>query len=215
MALPRLSGPLFDHFAASAYPARTTNRLRWSLVNTVTSTTTAGQIGTPFSMVLNDLTNTNGHQPYGYDQMRTVYQNFRVTHADFRLELVMPSGTTDTLAILVGVYPNGAVYPASGDTIDRWAEVAGTTTRIMTQDSVASRHVITQRIPIAAIEGLSPAQMAASPNYAGFSGVAVPYGPEMFIAVSNESSTTTRGVVMKLDVVFTCEWWQRVQLPQS
>lgn len=216
MKLPKLKGPLFSHFSASPFPTRMTCRHRYSIVNTVLSNgSTQYTIGTPFSMQLNDLTNTPGHQPYGYDQLRAIYSNFRVTHADFQLSVMTVSGSNDALTCLVGVYPNGATYPASGDQIDRWAEVAGSLVRNVSSAGNSVAFTIKQRIPIAAIEGLSQIQLQGSPNYAGFSGVAVPFGPELFVAVSNESATAQRGIQMKLDVVFTCEWWQRIQYAQS
>ncbi len=217
MALPRLSGPLFSMSKTVPFPARMDCKLNYCLVNNIVAGNgTQYLLGTPFSMALNDLTTTNGHQPYGYDTLASVYSNFRVTHVDVEVQLMADlTGTSDMVGALVAVLPNGATYPASGDALDRWAEVPGVWTKVLGVAGAASTVTLRQRIPIAAIEGLNPAQLEASPNYASFSGAAVPYSPEIIIAGSNEKSTSMRGLTMKISCVFTCTFWQRKQLPQS
>jgi len=150
--------------------------------------------------------------------MASIYSNFRVTHVEFEVQIIVPSGGPmyDVIGVLIGILPNGSTYPASGDTIDRWAEVPGVLAHTLTgQGGVASTFKIRQRVAIAAIEGLNPAQLEASPNYASFAGGAVAYGPELLIGVSNESATTARGVTMHIRASFTCEFWDRKQLAQS
>lgn len=192
-------------------------KLNYALVNNLTAGNgTQYLLGTPYSCSIGDLTTTPGHQPYGYDTLASVYSNFRVTHVDIEVQLVANlTGTSDLMGVLVAVLPNGATYPASGDALDRWAEVPGCFTKVLALTGSASTVTIRQRIPIAAIEGLNPAQLEASPNYASFAGAAVPFSPELLIAGSNESAATARGLTMKVSIVFTCTFWQRKQLAQS
>lgn len=215
MALPRLNGAIFRQGPITPFPDRWHGKLNWELHGTLTTGTTTGQIGTPFSIQLNDLYNTNAHQPYGYDTLRTIYQNSRVTHADVYIELSCGRESTDSMGVLVGVFPNSSNLPASSDSINEWAEVPGMLSRVLTPAGNASVFTFQQKVPIAAIEGLNPAQMEASPNYAQFSNTSVPYGPELTISVCNLTGSSANKCYYRVKIVFTCDFWQRTTLPQS
>lgn len=138
--------------------------LRYSDAKTLS--TGSAVFGTEFQYRLNSLYDPDytsaGHQPYGYDQMAALYNKYRVKAVRYTLTFTTPGAAND---IKCGVVfrPNTTAGISSGNVWIVDEDPAGITADL--SSSGDRRAVITGRIEMSKIFGISKTKLMAEDNY--------------------------------------------------
>lgn len=192
--------------------------LRYCQTKTYT-TGAAGVAGTENAFSLNSLYDPDitgvGHQPYGYDQMASLYSNYVVQSVSIQARFLTIGGSADMCCILAltGQYP----VSTTGLTVDAVAEKSGITTKTLTASGV-NRTVIID-VPQVALHrtlGLSRAQYDNEINTYGAVVSASPNTQSIVrINVASYNGTASEDATCQLTIVYRAKFYNRVVQGQS
>ncbi len=152
------------------FAARFVGRLRYFERVTVSTTSSVNTANT-YSFRLNSLYDPNytgtGHQPYQFDQLSPIYNNYLVTRADFKVT-VIPDFATQGLQAGLSVFTDTNVSDsASGKTLSELKEKAVTQVRpIATEDNQKNYPVFRAAIDMARAFGVPKATYLGDQNFA-------------------------------------------------
>lgn len=151
------------------------------------------------------------HQPYGWDQLATLYNRYKITSCRASVAVDFASGTAINCWLGVALQPTNSVVTLAGQTVSQSGEEPMTVVRKMPADSL---HVeITSTVPIWAVEGVTKSQFEADNSL--FEAV-VTANPTLtpflnYAIAAGGASTGTASVRLEFD----CEHFQRLTLSQS
>jgi len=192
--------------------------LRYAQTKTYT-TGSAGVAGTENAFSLNSLYDPDitgvGHQPYGFDQMASLYSNYIVESVSIQARFVTIGGSADVCCILAltGQYP----VSTTGITVDAAVEKAGITTKTLTASGVNRTAIIdVPRVPIHRTLGLTRAQYE---NELNTYGAAVSSSPStqsiVRINVASYNGTASEDATCQVTIVYHAKFFNRVVQAQS
>jgi len=196
-------------FSASPFPPKWRVKLPFASQYNL-PTVGSAYFGTEQIMRLNSLYDPDftgaGNYPYGFSAMSAMYGSYRVRSVlidlvwsnpsidgSFVGAMVQPSGSTFTMA---GQYPLAVDIQPGGDV--RVLNITGSQTVR-----------VTKRFTIAELDGISPTQWAADPNYSAQVGANPANCPLLRLAIQ---ATSSSHVTVQVRLEFECEFYNRTIL---
>lgn len=181
----------------------------------MTSSATAYQTGTEYILQLNGLFDpdlTGGtHQPYGFDQMATLYGRYVVHAVTVDIRINRPVNQLN--AYVASAQPSNATYVVSGRAIGDLDEQSNTHVEML--DSQGSVGHIRKRFTIAELEGVTENQLRSNLEEYGALVTANPVRtPYLRLALAN-MLTAAQSVQTILRLEFEAEFYDRQILPAS
>lgn len=186
-------------------------------VETFTMTAGAGTIfGSEQIMALNGMYDPNyltgGHQPYGFDQMATMYGKYKVNAVKFQLVVTDPSA--DGVVLGAMVQPPDEIYTLAGKGLDEVAEKTQAVTRTI-NDSGSQTVIINQYCPMPKLIGITQTQFKADlDRYSALISANPTKLPFLRFAVADLNSVGS-AVKVRCKMTFYATFFQRKVLNQS
>lgn len=177
----------------------------------------ANTYGTEIIFRLNSLYDPDfalgGHQPYGFDQMATLYNKYKVNSFDLELEIYDPDA--DGMIVAAQMQSSNAATTITGKAVDAIKEQPMSITRIL--NNTGSQKVIVKQknMKIATIEGISPKMFAYQlENYAAVVTNDPANVPYLRIAAANVG-LASKTVYVRTTIVYHSLFYDRNILSQS
>jgi hypothetical protein len=202
----------------SVLPRSFKKTLRYAETYTLT-TGTAGVIGSIQTMALNSVYDPNvtgtGHQPYGFDQLSTFYNNYIVHGCRWRL-LATTIGNTSEVCVAYQVYPTLGGVSITGITVDAATEKSSVSTFNLGPSGNDRSRLVTGAAQIARIQGLTPAQYIDNIDHNGATVGANPTSL-VYLEIGTGSYTGSSGISCVVQVIldYDVEFFYPKTLPQS
>jgi hypothetical protein len=153
-----------------------------------------------------DLSGT-GHQPYGYDTFATLYNRYRVFKCDYDITIVNQSTGPATTTVLCC---NNATAFTNATLA---SESTGAVTKVLTGSAALSTVHFRGSVDLPSLTGQTPTQYMAEDRYqAVFS-----QNPSelMTLNVCNTTLTANGTLSIIIDLIYTCECFDPLDLAQS
>lgn len=210
-----LRGPFKNYVKNDPFPPYRWVNLRYT--GTFLMSTGTGVYGTEQVFRLNSLYDTDftnaGHQPYGFDQMATLYNSYIVDKAYINLEISNPSN--DGLIVSACIQPSAASFSLTGKGVEAITEQPMVVTRRL-NNSGSQKTSIRQSIPMWIAEGISKIIYEAEINQYGATVGANPSAvPYLRFAACSDSGTAGHTVTCVLTLTFHAKFYDRIQQSQS
>lgn len=199
----------------SPFPNRAMRRLVWALGSTLTSSATAYNAGTEYILQLNGLFDpdlTGGtHQPYGFDQMATIYGRYVVHAVTVDIRIIRPVNQMN--AYVASAQPSNATFVLTANALGNLDEQPNTHVEML--DSQGNVAHIRKRFTIAELEGVTEQQLRANLEEYGALVTANPARtPYLRLALVN-LATAAQSVQTILRLEYEAEFYDRNILPAS
>lgn len=200
----------------SVFPQRLNTALPY--VDELTLTTSAGvnTYGNEYSYRLNSLYDpyfsAGGHQPYGFDQLTTIYNRYLVSRVD--LELTFSDPTVDGLmpGVMLKNYLDATTLV--GNNIPTVSEFPTAWTKAVSNTG-SQKIVFRKSVDLAAMMGLTKAQYESGwPSLAAVVTADPSISPYMTVAVADPRSGGASTITCNLRIVFHAQFWER-KLPSG
>ena len=199
-------------------PRRLMRTLRYAETFSL-STGTAGVIGTVVTILLNSLFDPNnsgtGHQPYGFDQLASFYQQYVVHGVRFQL-ITNTIGGTAEVCVAYQIFPTAGGVSIAGISTDAATEKSTVSTFTSGSSGNVRARSVRGAIQMHQVFGLTKAQYAAQTDQYG---AAVTTNPALggYLEVGIGSYSGSAGETLSVQIVldFDAEFWQPKTLPQS
>jgi hypothetical protein len=212
-------GPFARLVLADPFPPRRVLQLTYANNLSISSNGTAGLMGTAQTYRLNslfdpDLTGT-GTQPYGYDTLATIYQQYKVNRVRVSMDF-LPGDPTYVGTVVAVLVPSAATLPTlAGANIDTFLDKPFTTFVPIGTNNTQPRR-INFDLPIHMIDGLTRSQLANDlTNYSAFVTASPTSTPRLTFAFASSGTVGAFGIVVKTTITFYSELWDRFILAQS
>ncbi len=192
--------------------------LRYAQTKTYT-TGSAGVSGTENAFSLNSLYDPDvtgvGHQPYGFDQVASLYSKYLVRSCDVQIRAVTPGGGADMC--ILAAFTGAQAVSLSGITVDAATEKQGVITKSIASSGSNRNIVINLRnIPLPKSLGLSPIQYSAEMSTYGASVTASPSVQSFLrVNVASYNGTAAEDVSIQVVIIYHAEFYDRVVQSQS
>lgn len=209
------SRPQLNFSFHDPFPARTVKELVYKDYQSHNSGGSNQQAGTAIVYNLNSLflPVAGGHQPFGFDQMATLYQRYRVNKVRVKVESYQNSGVLALGAQVIAVLPPGSTTTTTGLlTAFAFGENYNGSTQTMVPYTRPT--VFEATYDIATIVGLTKKELEANiEDYSALVSASPTRIPFMEVNCVNIGAIATCSHVVT--ITYFCEFWQRVSLAQS
>jgi hypothetical protein len=214
--IPNKMGPWGAVAKRDPFPPRFSANLTYMGKHTLTAGS-SGLFGVEQVYRLNslfdpDFTGT-GHQPYGFDQIAALYDQYKVNAVSLKLTFTEPAA--DGIGIITMVQPSAATYSLASSAFVVSAEKQGTAVSYLNNTGI--QHVTQQaRLEIPTLEGVTKSQFAndiGSFNSLCTTNPALTPWLRMAICMIDGSAASTCTVAV--EITFECDFWSRAVLSQS
>jgi hypothetical protein len=177
---------------------------------------TSGLVGAENQFRMNslydpDLTNV-GHQPYNFDQLTPIYNRYRVNRIDIKLEFTDPSA--DGLFLFVKYRSSSAASSALAGSSMIYMEEQPSVWCKPINNTGSQVVVFNNSVPIAAIEGISQAQLIANDGYQAVVTASPSKVPLFDFAVGHGSANNVTCTV-KMTLLFHATFFDRNTVANS
>ncbi len=205
-------------FSMNVLPRSMRRTLRYAETFSL-STGTAGVVGTVVTMLLNSAYDPNnsgvGHQPYGFDQLASFYQQYIVHSVRFQL-ITNTIGGTAEVCVAYQVFPTAGGVSIAGITTDAATEKSTVSTFVSGSSGNVRARSVKGNVRMHQIFGLEPVQYRAQTDQYG---AAVTSNPTLgaYLEVGIGSYTGSAGETLAVQIILDqdVEFWQPKTLPQS
>lgn len=212
-----MSGPFRNYVSADPFKPTMSVKLKYTETKTMFSGA-AGLTGSLRTFRLNSLYDPNyavgGDQPYGYDQLATLYKKYKVNGA--LLEVVFTDPDQDGMFVAVQLQtPSASDTALTNKSSAVLREQPMTVVRTI-QNSGKQRAVIKQYIPLSTVSGITKLQFMADADL--FSAVTTTNPvtvPRAQIAVGSNREVTNATVVCRVSITYYATLYDRITLAQS
>lgn len=181
-----------------------------------TLTTGTGVYGTQQAMRLNSVYDPNytagGHQPYGFDTMITIYDEYRVDKAHFQILFTTPGATNDILCA-AAVNPNTS-QGLTGANLNYVVETPSCTFGQLSS-SGDRRCILRGSIDLYKLCGVSRAKYEADDSYSGTSSTNPQQEALLNFAIACFDGTGSVACQVQCIVTYDVWWFNRRALPAS
>lgn len=168
-----------------------------------------------FAFNLNSIYDPNrtgiGHQPYGFDQLATLYNRYRVISCGYRIHIAAGTGTSGQQSIQLAALPSNEVLTTLS--ISEWRE--NPRCKYICQNAGAATQYLTGKVYIPSLVGRSKAQYMADDRYQA----QVTGDPNelaiLNLATANGADTTSGGSGIQVVLEYTVEFFDIKTLGQS
>jgi hypothetical protein len=212
-------GPFARLALADPFPPRRTLQLTYANnIQLTSASNTANVLGTAQTYRLNSLFDPDltgaGTQPYGFDTLATIYQQYKVSRVRVSIDFLSPDATYVGTVVAVLV-PSAATLPTlAAANIDTFLDKPFTTFVSISTNADRS-HGFSFDLPIHMIDGLTRSQLAADlTNYSAFVTASPTSTPRLTFAYATTGNNTA-GVVCRIRMTYFVEMWDRYILAQS
>jgi len=194
------------------------NTLKYAETFTLT-TGAAGVIGTEQAMLLNSLYDPNftgvGHQPYGFDQLSSFFNNY-IVHR-FRVKLLLSTiGGTAEVAFVYKLDAQGGGVALTGQSTDRATEAPMIGTAMVGPSGVDRAREIVVQGDCHKVLGVTKQQYRDNiTQYSGSSAASPTTSPLLRFSVGSYSGTAGESLVCQCVIEFDSEFFNPFQMPQS
>lgn len=220
---PASDGFVRTYVARDPFPSTAMTRSTFCRAFSISTATVAFQCGTDVVFSLNGLfdpsSDSNTHQPYGFDQMAALYRNYLVHAVNIDLEISSGPPWNGTAAfpasaLAAFILPSGSSSSPTGLSVDEVEEKPmGLVEWLDVQGRV---HRLRQRTFIADLEGLTRQQYRNEiDDYAGTSVANPTKNATLKVAVANLGSTAQLTYPMRVRIEYEVEWFNRITLAAS
>ncbi len=220
-ALDRTGGPTSTRVFftnLTPFPPKYRCALRYAQTKTYT-TGASGVSGTENAFSLNSLYDPDitgvGHQPYGFDQVASLYSKYLVMSCDVQIRAVTPGGGADMC--ILAAFTGSQAVSLSGITVDAATEKQGVITKSISS-SGSNRNVVINlpAIPLPKSLGLTPVQYMAELGTYGAGVTASPSVQSILrVNVASYNGTASEEVTIQVVIIYHAEFYDRVVQSQS
>ena len=210
-SVPRITGPFAANFKRDPLPPVFKGNFTYYAAGTLTAGT-VGVMGTDYVFRLNscydpDLTGT-GRQPYAWDQISPLYQQYIVDNCTLEVTFYDPS--EDGLAAVAMLAPAQNVVTLSGVNYEVAAERPMSVGRLIANTG-SQQTTIRQNIDLAALEGISKMQYMTNQSQYGAACVASPsLAPQLRLSVGSVRSNTGGTISFEVRLTFRTQLFERI-----
>lgn len=194
------------------FPARLNRVLSYGNVHTPTASATPYTTGTAGVFRLNDLylPISGGHQPYGLDQLATLYSRWKVTRVRVDFTVWPHTSVSDVGGLVVTFVPPGSAYDSSATAGNTYVEKPNSHL-LMTSTSPVTH---TFEFPISDLAQVSRSEFASNlEEYCGTFAASPTRVVTMQVAAI--SKTAAASVAYTILLHYTTEVYERIVLAQS
>lgn len=212
----KTTGPFKRFVRMDPFPASMKCKLTYTHTSGLSSGT-VGVIGTEQVFRLNSLYDPDftgsGHQPYGFDQVSSLYKHYQVYGVKVSVTCTDP--TLDANYVAAMFQPSTATYTLAGKDQDQVRENPLAITRVLNNTGSQITR-FSQYFPIYKLEGITPVQYSASMDlYSADVSTNPSLTPFFRIGVGNMRGNASQSVMCVLTFTFYCRFTQRVIQSQS
>lgn len=198
-------------------PPRIRCSLRYCQNATIGSSATAHMYGTSFDLRLNSLfdpTSSSPHQPFYFDNLKVFYNRYKVFGV--KVVLVAFGLSTDTVEYTGILTAPGVSSTIGGATTDVVLEKPLVqSVKLVPGGSLAGAR-LEWNIPMTMATGLTRKQLDAEDDvYAALVSAAPARIPLLQIAAANVTAAAAQNVRMTVEMIFDCEFFERLVPSQS
>lgn len=211
-AIPRVNkarGPFYAYLRSDPFPPSKKCALEYTTTDLLTDGV-AGVMGTEKVFRVNSLYDVDfsgvGRQPYGFDQMATLYHKYMV-HA-VKVSLVMTCPNEDGIVVGSMFQPFNGGLTLTGRGVDEIKEKPMCVTRTL-NNSGSKVVTLSQYMPIHTIEGIRKSQMDLD-LYSALISANPTSTPWFRVAVGTLTGTGTGQCYVRTNVKFYCTFFERV-----
>ncbi len=194
------------------FAAQLIARMRYASTITVVTPNMANTAGT-YSFRLNSLYDPDysgtGHQPYQYDQLTGIYNNYLVDRCDFKVTF-RPDFTTDGIFVGASVFADtDATDSSAGLTWSVIKEKATTQLRpVATQSNRANYPILRGSIDMARVFGISKPVLQAEPDQYGAVYSANPARTVFLeLCALDPGANASSDCFADVELTFFCRFW--------
>lgn len=201
---------------ADPFPNTKFCRLVWGGVYTLTVGASVKQIGSNQVFNLNSLHTpvSGGHQPYGHDELATLYRQYKVYGV--KVDIVFSDPSADGLACCIRFVPPKVSADMAGEFPAIAAESPMTVCKFLnTTGTQQTRY--SQYLPISTICGITPLQFKASVGapYSAVFGTNPADMPTLRVGVASLNTSTTATVECRVTLTYYAQIYERQRLASS
>lgn len=154
-----------------------------------------------------------GHQPYGFDQVATLYKRYKVNGC--LVEVTWNDPNQDGIAVGMMMTPPSSVTTLAGLGFDAANEKPFTTTRSI-NNSGSQKIYMKTYIPISKACGITKAQFSNDlDSYTALVGTNPALSPRIRLACCSPAAGVGGNVQAQIKMTFYCSFWDRIVLAQS
>lgn len=172
---------------------------------TLTADNVTGLTGNEVAFRLNSLNDPNlsgvGHQPYGYDQMSTLYQKYCVYKVHMQVRIQSQTANQPECCINIRPYNNGS-YSLTNK--KPWEEMERPGVVVITCNG--EMKTWDQTVHIADIEGVPRSKVFNEDTFSAVAGISPIRNPYFSIACGSSSGSTPSDIVVTVAFVFHTVW---------
>lgn len=211
-------GAFRNYVSSSPFPTYYKCKMYYSHVLTaLTPQAVTGFLGTEQIFRLNSLYDPDysgtGQQPYGFDQMASLYRKYKVNGVKIDVTIYNPNED----GVLVGalIQPPGGTATLTGKTMEDIAELPMCTYRVLHNTGTQRSH-FSQYMPINKLAGISPLQFKANiEDFASLCTTSPAQFPYFRIAVGSIIGSTSATCQITVKLTFYSTFYERIQQAAS
>lgn len=208
----KIKGPFRSFVSADPFRPQMSVKLRFTDTTVLTSGLN-GAIGDLIKFRLNSLFDPDfsagigQHQPYGYDQLATLYQRYKVTGA--LVEVVFTDPDQDGMTLAVQMQSHNNIYDMAGKTTEELRMQPMTVVRTVS-NSGKQRVAIRQFMPISTVSMITKLQFQADNDiYTAFINANPAIVPRVHIGVGSSRVVQGASIVCRTTITYYATMYDR------
>lgn len=206
-----MSGPFRNFVSADPFRPSMSVKLRYTDTTTLLSGLN-GHIGDVQTFRLNSLYDPDlsgvGTQPYGYDQLATLYRKYKVHGAS--IEVVFTDPDQDGMLMAIQLRNPSNVYSMAGKNVNDLREQPMTVVRTI-NNSGKQRVAVKQYVPISTVSGLTKLQFQADNDLFVASTTANPTAQPLFtIGVGSSRLAQNATMICRTTITYYATMYERI-----
>lgn len=182
------------------------------------TTGAAGVLGTEQLMLLNSLFDPNstgtGHQPYGFDQIKTFYAKYQVTSC-FVTILANTIGSSAEVCVATSIMLPNAFQSLTSLSVDRATELPNVSTKTLSSSGNNRAIRMEYQFNMAKLLGISGAMYRDDDKYQALVSASPALSPSLGVAIGSYSGTAAEAASIQIIMDFKCRFFERFTMSQS
>lgn len=170
------------------------------------TTNVLGHITMSLNSIFDPNTSGVGHQPYGHDQLATLYNRYRVISCSYR---IVGNRNSDTLQVVALPSNEGAAFVTAAEYKEN------PRCRYVTQAPGGEAKFVAGKVYIPSLTGRTKAQYMADDRYQALFGASPQEAAVLNIGCFTGSDTAAASVPVNIELVYTVECFDVKSLAQS
>lgn len=212
----KLRGPFHNYVKGDPFAPAILRRLHYTESYSFTSGV-AGVLGSEVILNVNSIYDPYqsgvGHQPYGHDQLASLYRKYKVTGVKIKWEWTNPSA--DGMVVCMTAGSQGMSYSLSGLSHDQVSELPMSVTKTI-NDSGSQKAIVSQYFPMHVLLGITKMQFDSDTlSYSAAFGANPSAIPKVRFSAGSITGASGDTIQCKVSMIFYTMCYDRITQQQS